>query len=98
MDFRKGGMKKDCLTDSIRMAVDQNLKAIHETITENLYKVLGLKPRELKTVEKFMTKDIKGVPQKGYLYNYERQLGPIKTRIRVKVDPKGRLIDAIQTK
>ena len=98
MDFRKGGMKKDCLTDSIRMAVDQNLKAIHETITENLYKVLGLKPRELKTVEKFMTKDIKGIPQKGYLYNYERQLGPIKTRIRVKVDPKGRLIDAIQTK
>lgn len=98
MDFRKGGMRKDSLADSIRMSVDQNLKAIHETITENLYKVLGLKPRELKTVEKFMTKDIKGVPQKGYLYNYERQLGPIKTRIRVKVDPKGRLIDAIQTK
>lgn len=98
MDMRKDNNRKSSIIGDIRMAVDLNLQAIHDSITENLYNVLGVEPRELKTVEKFSTKDIHGIPQAGYLYNYERHEGTITSRIRAKVDETGRLIDAIQTK
>lgn len=89
---------KQSLLEGVRGAVDDNLRAIHETIIASLYNVLGLKPRELCSVETFTTTDAQGCQQKGYLYNYKKQSGVIETCIRAKVDMQGRLLDATQTK
>lgn len=94
--FQQNG--KQSLLDEIRGAVDANLRAIHQAITESLYNQLGVEPRELFCVEKYSTIDANGMPEKGYLYNYRKQSGRIDTRIRAKVDERGNLIDAIQTK
>ena len=98
MDFKKDSEHNDSLLTDIRLSLDMNLQAIHKSITESLYDALGLEPRELKTVEKYSTKDISGNTQNGYLYTYERKMGCINTSFRAKVDERGRLIDAIQTK
>ena len=86
------------LLDEIRSVVDANLLAIHKAITENLYNYFGVEPRELESVEKYSTFNVKGYPENGYIYNYKRHTGCIDTYIRVKVDERGNLIDAIQTK
>ena len=72
--------------------------SIHETITRNLYNKLGVDPRELHSVESYETIDINGNPEKGYLYNYDHSSGSVSSRIQAKVNQKGCLIDAIQTK
>ena len=89
--------QKSLLTD-VRGLVDGNLRMIHESITRNLYDKLGLEPRELFSVENYETLDADGVPQKGYLYNYKHDCGPVLSHIQAKLDRNGRLIDAIQTK
>lgn len=95
-DANKGNMS---LLDAVRGAVDNNFKIIHETIADKLYKTLGVTPRELYRVERYTTVDINGNPQKGYLYNYNKQRGEhVNTGIRVEVDERGNVIDAIQTK
>jgi hypothetical protein len=86
------------LLDEVRGLVDSNLRMIHETITRTLYQQLGVEPRELDSVECYETTDAKGRPQKGYLYNYTKQFGPIHSQIRARLDERGRLLDAIQTK
>lgn len=91
-----GGQKT--LLSEVRGLVDGNLRMIHETITRNLYYKLGVEPRELISVESYETTDAEGNPQKGYLYNYDHSAGPVSSHIQAKVDRKGRLIDAIQTK
>jgi hypothetical protein len=91
----------DCpksLLEEVRGLVDANLRLIHESITRNLYEVLGVEPRELVCVESYETAGIDGKPEKGYLYYYSHVSGPVHSRIRAKVDRKGRLLDAIQTK
>lgn len=55
----KSGEKKSLL-DEIRSCVDANLRLIHETISKNLYEKLGLEPRQLFSVEKFETTNVKG--------------------------------------
>jgi hypothetical protein len=95
-DANKGNMS---LLDTVRGAVDNNFKIIHETIADKLYKTLGVAPRELYRVERYTTVDINGNPQKGYLYNYNKQRGEhVNTGIRVEVDERGNVIDAIETK
>ena len=88
----------ESLLDEIRGQVDTNLQLIHETITQNLYHQLGVEPRELDSVVRYETYNAKGVLMRGYLYNYSKQFGPIRSYIRVRLDEKGQLIDAIQTK
>ena len=86
------------LVEEVRGMVDSNLRMIHDTITTNLYQQLGLEPRELYSVERYETTNAQGRPEKGYLYNYQRQIGPVSTQVRAKLDEHGHLIDAIQTK
>ena len=82
----------------VRTAVDSNLERLHEGIVKHLYNELGVEPRELFSVERYQTTDIDGNPLKGYLYNYARERGHVRTQIRVKMDEQGNLLDAIQTK
>lgn len=98
MQAKKEEDGKKSLLSEVRGLVDSNLRMIHETITRNLYDKLGVDPRELLSVENYETTDIDGKPEKGYLYNYDHFGGSVKSRIQAKVDLKGRLIDAIQTK
>ncbi|MBP3835022.1 MAG: zinc ribbon domain-containing protein [Prevotella sp.] len=86
------------LLSEVRGLVDSNLLLIHDTITKNLYQQLGVEPRELFSVERYETTDAQGRPEKGYLYNYQRKTGPINTQIRARLDERGHLLDAIQTK
>jgi hypothetical protein len=86
------------LLSEVRGLVDSNLRLIHDTITKNLYQQLGVEPRELFSVERYETIDVQGHPEKGYLYNYQRQIGPVTTQIRARLDKRGKLLDAIQTK
>lgn len=86
------------LVEEVRGMVDSNLRMIHDTITTNLYQQLGLEPRELYSVERYETTNAQGCPEKGYLYNYQRKIGPVSTQVRAKLDEHGQLIDAIQTK
>ena len=64
----------------------------------NLYQQLGVEPRELFCVERYETTDAQGRSEKGYLYNYQRNIGPVTTRIRARLDEHGKLLDAIQSK
>lgn len=98
MESQKQTSGTKSLLEEVRGLVDSNLRAIHETITRNLYNKLGVEPRELHSVESYETTDIDGNPEKGYLYNYDHVRGSVSSRIQAKVDRKGRLIDAIQTK
>ena len=75
-----------------------NLRLIHETISKNLYEKLGLEPRQLYSVEKFETTNAKGQRERGYLYNYGVENGPIKSKIRVRLDELGNINSALQTK
>ena len=93
---KKTGTKS--LIDEVQGLVDSNLRFIHDTITKNLYQQLGVEPRELFCVEQYETTDAQGHPEKGYLYNYQRQIGPVNTQIRARLDERGKLLDAIQTK
>ena len=86
------------LLDEVRGLVDSNLRLIHDSITQNLYQQLGVEPRELFSVERYETTDAQGYPENGYLYNYQRQIGPVTTQIRARLDERGKLLDAIQTK
>lgn len=86
------------LVEEVRGMVDSNLRMIHDTITTYLYQQLGLEPRELYSVERYETTNAQGRPEKGYLYNYQRKIGPVSTQVRAKLDEHGHLIDAIQTK
>jgi hypothetical protein len=93
---KKTGTKS--LIDEVQGLVDSNLRFIHDTITKNLYQQLGVEPRELFCVEQYETTDAQGHPEKGYLYNYQRQIGPVYTQIHARLDERGKLLDAIQTK
>lgn len=86
------------LVEEVRGMVDSNLRMIHDTITTNLYQQLGLEPRELYSVERYETTNAQGRPEKGYLYNYQRKIGPVTTKIRARLDERGKLLDAIQSK
>lgn len=87
------------ILNAVRSAVDNNFKRMHEIITDKLYSTLGVTPRELYKVERYTTVDINGKPQKGYLYNYSKQRGEyLYSGIRVEVDERGNVIDAIETK
>ena len=86
------------LLSEVRGLVDSNLHLIHDTITQNLYQYLGVEPRELFSVERYETTDAQGHPEKGYLYNYQRKIGPVTTKIRARLDERGKLLEAIQTK
>jgi hypothetical protein len=90
----KGGS----ILDAVRSAVDANLRILHEGIVKNLYNALGVEPRELFCVEKYEVENGNGTTEKGYLYNYVRARGDVNTKIRVKVDQNGSMLDAIQTK
>jgi hypothetical protein len=98
MQARKEEDGKKSLLSEVRGLVDGNLRMIHETITRSLYDKLGVEPRNLLSVESYETTDIDGRPEKGYFYNYNHSDGAVMSRIQAKVDQKGRLIDAIQTK
>ena len=98
MDTRKQLNGAKSLIEEVRGMVDNNLRMIHETITSNLYHRLGLEPRELYSVERYETTNAQGRPEKGYLYNYQRKIGPVNTIVRAKLDEHGNLLDAIQTK
>lgn len=98
METQKQTSGTRSLLEEVRGLVDSNLEAIHETITRNLYNKLGVEPRELHSVESYETIDINGNPEKGYLYNYDHSSGSVSSRIQARVNQKGCLIDAIQTK
>ena len=86
------------LLNEVQGLVDNNLSMIHDTITKELYQKLGVEPRELYSVEHYETINSQGYPDKGYLYNYQRKIGPVNTKICVRIDERGKLLDAIQTK
>jgi len=98
MKTQKRSNNTKSLIEEVRGMVDNNLRMIHETITSNLYHRLGLEPRELYSVERYETTNAQGYPEKGYLYNYQRMIGPVNTQVRAKLDEHGNLLDAIQTK
>jgi hypothetical protein len=95
---KKQGESNLSLLNEVRGLVDSNLRLIHDTITQNLYLELDVEPRELFFVERYETTDAQGHPEKGYLYNYQRKIGPVTTKIRARIDERGELLDAIQTK
>ena len=95
---KKQGESNLSLLNEIRGLVDSNLRLIHDTITQNLYQQLGVEPRELFCVERYETTDAQGRSEKGYLYNYQRNIGPVTTMIRARLDERGKLLDAIQSK
>jgi hypothetical protein len=86
------------MLESVRSAVDENLRILHEGIVKHLYNELGVEPRELFCVEKYEKVNGDGTVEKGYLYNYARNNNNIRSCICAKVDGQGRLLDAIQTK
>lgn len=92
------GESKSSILNEVRELVDSNLRLIHDSITKNLYQRLGVEPRELFSVERYETTNAQGYPEKGYLYNYQRKIGPVNTQIRARLDERGRLLDAIQSK
>ena len=93
-----GQDKTKSLISEVRGLVDNNLRKIHEKITGTLYQQLGVKPRELMSVERYEKVNAKGSVMKGYLYNYVKEFGPVKSQIQARVDDDGKLMDAIQTK
>lgn len=95
---KKLGESNLSLLNEVRGLVDSNLRLIHDTIIQNLYQQLGVEPRELFSVERYESTDAQGRLEKGYLYNYQRQIGPVTTQIRTRLDERGKLLDAIQTK
>lgn len=95
---KKQGESNLSLLNEVRGLVDSNLRLIHDTITQNLYQQLGVEPRELFCVERYETTDAQGCSEKGYLYNYQRNIGPVTTIIRARLDERGKLLDAIQSK
>ena len=95
---KKQGESNLTLLNEVRGLVDSNLRLIHDTITQNLYQQLGVEPRELFCVERYETTNAQGRPQKGYIYNYQRKIGPVNTLIRARLDERGKLLDAIQSK
>lgn len=86
------------LRDMVTMAVDNNLRAIHEDITRSLYNNLGLEPRELSLVERFTTQDHSGREVSGYIYNYDKERGQITSRVMAKTDNEGNILSVIETK
>ena len=88
----------ESILEAVRSAVDANLRILHEGIVKHLYNELGVQPRELFCVEKYEMAKGDGSVERGYLYNYARSHNNIRSSIRAKVDERGRLIDAIQTK
>ena len=98
MKAQKDSNGTKSLLDEVRGLVDNNLRMIHEGITRNLYYKLGVEPRELFSVERYETTKANGQREKGYLYNYSHQNGPVRSQIQARVDERGRLLDAIQTK
>ena len=86
------------LLSEVRGRVDSNLRLIHDAITKHLYQQLGVEPRDLYCVERYETTDTEGHPEKGYIYNYDKQQGGIHSQVRARLDENGRLLDAIQTK
>jgi hypothetical protein len=98
METQKQPNGAKSLVEEVRGMVDSNLRMIHDTITTNLYQQLGLEPRELYSVERYETTNAQGRPEKGYLYNYQRKIGPVNTQVCAKLDEHGNLLDAIQTK
>lgn len=97
-DAAKSGASGGSILDTVRMSVDANLRILHEGIVKNLYNALGVEPRELFCVEQYEVANGNGTTEKGYLYNYVRTRGDVNTKIRVKVDQNGSMLDAIQTK
>ena len=87
-DAAKSGASGGSILDAVRVSVD----------AKNLYNALGVEPRELFCVEQYEVANGNGTTEKGYLYNYVRARGDVNTKIRVKVDQNGRMLDAIQTK
>lgn len=99
----KGGYLKEShdnksILESVRSAVDENLRILHEGIVNHLYNELGVEPSELFSVEKYEKTNGDGTVEKGYLYNYARNNNNIRSCICAKVDEQGRLLDAMQTK
>ncbi len=97
-DAAKSGASGGSILDAVRASVDANLRILHEGIVKNLYNALGVEPRELFCVEQYEVANGNGTTEKGYLYNYVRARGDVNTKIRVKVDQNGSMLDAIQTK
>lgn len=90
--------EKGSLLDEIRGCVNNELRAIHQIIVEQLYNRLGVEPRELSLVERYSTTDVNGNIEKGYLYHYKKQQNNFTTEIRAKVDEHGKLKSAVYTK
>ncbi|MBR6648489.1 MAG: zinc ribbon domain-containing protein [Bacteroidaceae bacterium] len=97
-DKEQNNSQSNSVLDAVRSAVDSNLRLLHEGIVKNLYNQLGVEPRELFCVERYQTTDANGNRKNGYLYNYGREKDNLRTHIRVKLDERGNLLDAIQTK
>ena len=97
-DKKQNNSQSNSVLDAVRSAVDSNLRLLHEGIVKNLYNQLGVEPRELFCVERYQTTDANGNRKNGYLYNYGREKDNLRTHIRVKLDERGNLLDAIQTK
>lgn len=98
MNKTKGENKAKSLLSEIRGLLDFSLQGIHDNITRNLYNQLGVEPRELYSVEKYETTNSRGELEKGFLYNYTKDYGVVHSRIQARLDERGNLIDAIQTK
>ena len=58
------------LLERLRGMVDKNFESIHKMVEENLYKELGLPPRQLYVVNSFSRSNSLGEIRSGYLYKY----------------------------
>ncbi len=61
-------------------------------------KQLGLEPRELSKIERYGAEDMMDFNNRGYIYSYERKIGPIISKIIAKTDQMGNILSTVQTK
>ena len=59
------------MLDQLRSCVDDNLKAIHGMVQQQLYNQLGLDPRWLDEVDEYAIANDLGGVDNGYVYCYD---------------------------
>ena len=86
------------LLDRLRGIVDSNFESIHNMVESNLYRTLGLPPRQLETVSSFSRQNTKGENNSGYLYNYHNPYLMYANDTVVEVDKLGKIKRVYTTK
>ena len=96
--YEKSGNNQKSFLDKLRGMVDSNFESIHKLVEENLYKELGLPPRQLENVNSFSRTNAKGEQTSGYLYNYHNPDALFSQDTIVEVDKTGKILRIYSTR